>query len=367
MTSIELGGNFCLSDRQIERLNIETDSRYSNNFLCWNDVLYTHGGRSAIRAAVNHLGLSGKEVLIPNFTCYSIIDAFLACDCKCSFYKLNRNLTVDIPDLIKLLSERRPSILFTCSLFGFDTLAEMRPKYKEIQAMGVKIIEDVTHSVFGIKNDKRADVIVCSLRKWLEIPDGGFVWGLKDFNSDKFYQESNEPIDIVNNFVKASKYKLKYLQNGDEELKSFFLPMFYKNNDLFDDCSRINRMSNFSHDVLMHADLATISEQRRKNYLYLLENIKNPIVEFIFDELPNYVVPLYCPVYIKDGKRGELQKYLIDSKLYCPIIWPTPEQVLGAYKKDTIVFQKDILSLVIDQRYDVTDIMRLADKINNFK
>ncbi|MDD7425228.1 MAG: hypothetical protein PUK61_02155, partial [[Actinobacillus] rossii] len=199
------------------------------------------------------------------------------------------------------------------------------------------------------------------------IPDGGFVWGLKDFNSDKFYKESYEPAETVNNFVEASKYKLKYLRNGNDELKNFFLPIFYKNNDLFDDCSNINRMSDFSHNILKHANFEKIIERRRQNYLCLMENIKNPVVEFIFDELPKYAVPLYFPVYIKNGKRGELQNYLIENKLYCPIIWPTPEQILESFKEDDIAFQKDILSLVIDQRYDFNDMMRLANKISNFK
>lgn len=365
MPSIEMGGNFCLSKEQISRYG-KVKCSYGDSLFEWKDILFTHGGRSAIIIAVRDLGLCNTKVLVPNFSCHSITDAFHACGCKVEYYKMNADLTANVNALMLRIDNIRPSILFTCPLFGFDTLANLRPLYKEIQCKGVKIIEDVTHSILGIKPYIEADRVVCSLRKWLEIPDGGFVWGLKDLDKEAFYQTTSEHKTIVSNFIKASKGKLKYFETKDDSLKSSFLPIFYKNNELFDDCNQIYRMSAFSYELLMQANFVANATTRNSNYRYLLQNINNQLIEVIQTELKEDTAPLYMQVYVKDGRRTDLQKKLMSERLYCPIIWPTPNEVLKSCSVEDIANYNNMLSLVIDQRYDLEDMKRLAKIINHF-
>ncbi len=362
-----MGGNFCLTQDQIESFGHNL-THYTADFREWENVVFTHSGRSAITTAIHHLGLSGCEVLVPNYSCHSITDAFLSCDCKVRYYPINReDLSVNEIDLIRLIDKHKPAILYTCPYFGFDTLSSMRNLYKDIQAKGVVIMEDVTHSLLSNFNSKSADVVVCSLRKWLEIPDGGFVWGLKDLDASRFYQTHQEETDIVVNFINASKLKLEYLRTHNDELKEVFLPLFYKNNGIFADSGRRYRMSSFSFDILMNADFKLIIERRRANYIYLLDHIKNPLVEIIFSSLPAAATPLYMQIYVHDGQRDALQQSLIKERLYCPIIWHTPPQVLEQCPAKDVDFHEDMLSLVIDQRYDLEDMNRLAQAINQFK
>lgn len=365
MPCIEIGGNFCLSQQEIEVLG-HGIVPYGSAFRAWNNVVFTHSGRSAITTAVRHLGLEGCMVFVPAFSCHSITDAFLSCDCKVVYYPINSDLTADETQLFRLMEDHKPSILYICPLFGFDTSFSLRKRYKVIQDKGIRIIEDVTHSLLSGFSFTEADIVVCSLRKWLEIPDGGFVWGLKDFNAIDYYNTHQEQTEIVSNFISASKYKLDYLKTGKEELKEIFLPLFYKNNEVFDDTSISCRMSSFSYEILSQADFKQIVERRRVNYNFLLNHIKNPLVEIIFKSLPTETVPLYMPVYVGDGRRADLQKALINERLYCPVIWPTPSQVLAACPAENVRFHNDILSLVIDQRYDVSDMKRLAWNINQF-
>lgn len=366
MPCIEMGGNFCLTSRQIDSFSHD-HVPYSKDFMGWDHVVFTHSGRSAIITAVRHLGLEGCEVLVPIFSCHSITDAFLSCNCRISYYPINRDyLTVNEAELCRLIDNHKPAILYTCPLFGFDTLSSLRNRYGEIQAQGVKVMEDVTHSLLSDIDSRGADVVVCSLRKWLEIPDGGFIWGLKDFDIDQFYQSHPEDIDIVKNYVEASRLKLEYLTTGNEGLKQVFLPLFYKNNELFNDCGKVCRMSSFSYGILAHADFKRISEQRRENYSYLLSHISNPLVEIIFDSLPEQVVPLYMQVYVHGGMRTPLQQALIKERLYCPVVWHTPSQVLSECCLEDTRFHEDMLSLVIDQRYDLVDMERLVQRINDF-
>ncbi len=365
MPCIEIGGNYCLSQQEIDAFGHD-QIHYASDFMMWENVAFTHSGRSAITTAVRHLGLEGCKVLVPAFSCHSITDAFLSCDCKVIYYPINRDLTVNENELLRLIDVRKPAILYICPLFGFDTSSLLRGRYKEIQDKGIRIIEDVTHSLLSGFNTKTVDVVVCSLRKWLEIPDGGFVWGLKDFDTEDYYFTQQERAEIVNNFIKASRLKLDYLTKGNEALKQIFLPLFYKNNELFDDTSISCRMSSFSYEILSQADFKRIIERRRVNYDFLLNHIKNPLVDIIFKSLPADVVPLYMPVYVGNGRRVDLQNALINERLYCPVIWPTPSQVLVACPGKNVRFHNEILSLVIDQRYDVSDMERLAWNINHF-
>lgn len=365
MPCIEMGGNFCLTQEQILSLH-HKHAPYTTGFMGWSRVLFTHSGRSAITTAIYHLGLQDSIVLVPSFSCHSITDAFLSCGCRVTYYPINRDLTTDEVTLFRLIDEQRPKILFTCSLFGFDTLSSLRRRYKEIQSRGIIVIEDVTHSLFSDFNSRAADVMVCSLRKWLEISDGGFVWGLKDFDINRFYVEHNEETAVVNNFVNASRLKLQYFKTGNDGLKNDFLPLFYKNNEIFNDCSKVCRMSSLSHEILLHADFNRMIARRRDNYEYLLAHINNPMVDVIFDELPTDVVPFYLPVYVGRGQRTALQNALVKERLYCPIIWPTPEQVISACPRQKIHFHEEMLSLVIDQRYDISDMDRLSWNINHF-
>lgn len=365
MPCIEIGGNYCLSQQEIDAFG-HGQIPYASVFMMWENVVFTHSGRSAITTAVRHLGLEGCKVLVPAFSCHSITDAFLSCDCKVVYYPINCDLTVCEVELFRLIDVHNPDLLYTCPLFGFDTLSSLRDRYRDLQASGIRIMEDVTHALLGGFNIKTVDVVVCSLRKWLEIPDGGFVWGLKDFEVEDYYLTQQEQTEIVSNFVKASTLKLDYLTKRDEALKQMFLPLFYKNNEVFDDTSISCRMSYFSYEILSQADFRQIAERRRTNYDFLLKHIKNPLVDIIFKSLPADVVPLYMPVFVGNGRRADLQKALINERLYCPVIWPTPSQVLETCLAENVRFHNDIFSLVIDQRYDVSDMERLAWNINHF-
>ena len=97
-----------------------------------------------------------------------------------------------------------------------------------------------------------------------------------------------------------------------------------------------------------------------------MQNINNQLIEVIQTELKEDTAPLYMQVYVKDGRRTDLQKKLMSERLYCPIIWPTPNEVLKSCSVEDIANYNNMLSLVIDQRYDLEDMKRLAKIINHF-
>lgn len=365
MSLREMGGNFCLTPQQID-LGKSGTAQFPDHFLNWENLTFTHSGRSAIMLAVKSLGLEGRKVIIPNFSCHSISDAFMASGCDCSYYRINRDLTVNIEDLVNLVEKLRPHIIYTCPYFGFDTIHDLRSYYPIFQTKGIKIIEDVSHLLFNEKASTTADAIVCSLRKWLEIPDGGFVGGLRLKIGKEFYETTPIQNEIVENFIEASKGKYRYLCGDSEDLKQIFLPKFNKNVQIFGQCE-IYRMSEFSYNVLANANNEIIKNNRRRNYQFLLDNINNPNIEIIFNQLSVEIVPLYMQVYVKKEKRYALQKHLLHNQLYCPVIWPTPDKIEEYFDSIELANHREMLSLIVDQRYDLKDMNRLVEVINRFK
>lgn len=364
MACDEVGGNYCLSNTQIElfRSTLRSPSCVYGE---WNDVVFTSSARSATRLTIESLNLQGKTILLPNFTCYAVTNTFIESGCICEFYKVKKDLSIDLEDVMRQIDIAHPQVIYLCSLFGFDTNLSIKPYVSIIKSKGILIIEDITHSVFS--NRKHiGDIILCSLRKWLEIPDGGFVCGLK-INSNNFYQSSEEQSVIVSNFIKASLYKNQYLKNSDDELKKIFLPLYYKNNEFFDNQKDIYKMSCYSYTIFKSCNIDSMIRKRRENYEYLQYKIHNPMVKFVFDKLPNDVCPLYFEIYLKNGLRNMVQEELIQEKLYCPIIWPTPPIIEKKYSTQDICHHNDILSLVIDQRYDFSDMERIVNCINKIK
>lgn len=69
-------------------------------------------------------------------------------------------------------------------------------------------------------------------------------------------------------------------------------------------------MSAFSYELLMQANFVANATTRNSNYRYLLQNINNQLIEVIQTELKEDTAPLYMQVYVKDGRRTDLQKNL---------------------------------------------------------
>ncbi len=62
-----------------------------------------------------------------------------------------------------------------------------------------------------------------------------------------------------------------------------------------------------------------------------------------------------------------MQQELVKERLYCPVVWPTPEHIKHECPAEDLAFHNDILSLVIDQRYDTADMERFVKVINEFR
>ena len=137
--------------------------------------IYFKSGRNAIKAICRALKKNNTKVLLPIYTCETVIQPFLDEGWNVDFYRINKDLTVDDDFLKRKVESFKPSVVFFHSFFGFDTLKSSLSLIKCLHDSGIVVIEDITQSLFSKHYIEFADYYVGSLRKFLAIPDGGVL------------------------------------------------------------------------------------------------------------------------------------------------------------------------------------------------
>lgn len=100
--------------KKIVNFPFEKDYRYE-------DKRFFNTGRSAIEYLFR-LQLKIKEdecVLVPNFTCNSVIDALERSHVKYIFYNILENFQIDIEDVLSKIKENNVKVIFYINYFGF--------------------------------------------------------------------------------------------------------------------------------------------------------------------------------------------------------------------------------------------------------
>ena len=351
----EIGGNFWVtSGNEFEKEcndNLVKISQYKN-------VEYVSSGRDGIRLIIQQHHINTKIVLLPVFTCESIIKPFIDEKFQLFFYDINQDLSVNLSDFEQKLSIHKPSFIFLQSYFGFDTncgIEQVVSNYKLNNAC--LIANDLTHSWLSDLKEIESDFYVISLRKWLEIADGGLVLSNHKINNNGITNEARAT--ILGNFNEASLLKSSFVEHANEDLKQKYRALFYQNEDLYDSSEGIFKMNESSLIRFKHYNWNATVNRRRNNYQYILNNILHKDITPIFPQLPTNVVPLYFPFYTKN--RTALQKKFAENRIYAPIIWPLSTVVEKTTNSNYIY--ESILCLPIDQRYDLSDMERITSII----
>jgi dTDP-4-amino-4,6-dideoxygalactose transaminase len=334
------------------------------DFYPYKSVIYSSSGRGALSLALKHINKRRAVVLIPIYTCESVLLPFIRENFKIIFYEINLDLTVNYDSLERQLEEYKPDLVFFQTYFGFDTLKGTRNLFKYLNENGILIIEDITHSFFSERNDQEADFYIASLRKWLAIPDGGLL-----YSPNRRIKISNNHFQEIIARRKADAMTLlyRYTITNDTNLKNKSRKVLLKfEQDLNSDYD-FYPMSKISKDLFANTDIKYMSSTRRGNYAYLLDNLKTLLgVTPVFKSLPDKVVPLFMPVYV-DFDRNAFQNYLASKRIYAPVHWPVPKEIVFPKNSCSSYIYNQILSIPCDQRYNLSDLERVVIAFSQFK
>lgn len=351
----EIGSIFSLSDTFLE--NKETLLTAPRN-----TILY-----SLCREALYNLAISlsdtNNHVLIPAYTCQTVINPFKEAGWICHFYNIQKHLRIDGDSLIAQCECFKPSLIIVHPFFGMD-LDDQEVQLLRHLSNRAKIVVDLTQCIFSKQNLPFVDYYLGSYRKWFPIPDGGYLRANKDFCP--YNQPITENTDFVSCQRDAMYLRGAYFVNGDPNIKTISIRLSKMADAMVEKGIGLHSMSTISWSIKLQQDEERIQQIRYANYRYLFHNVsKGDKISLVCEDIRFVTTaPLYFTIYVDDRKF--LQKKLIEDKVYAPIIWPVEdEEVL--ISDDVKYIYTHILAIPCDQRYDKQDMERIVKILNDYQ
>lgn len=335
------------SDFSIDLGSLEYNEDNVFTFLSEYSTLYFDSGRSATRYLLQYT--QHNTIALPEYLCESIVDCFP--DSSKVYYSVDGSLQIQKLDNFPWDSI---DVFYLLHYFGSlqqeHTLEYILEKKREY---GFVIIEDTTHSIFT-KTQTIGDYCVCSLRKWFPIPDGGVLYSKLDIEQEEYNQLSQ----ICSNRIDGMVLKSFYL-NGCTNDKDAYRKILLNAENQLDRQSDIYKISAISQFILKCQSVSEIISKRQQNHAVLQKAIGDLLPEIQTRE--RTVAPY---IYVtRVTKRDELRAYLTRNQVYCPVHWPVP----ATWKSEAaMALSKELISIPIDQRYGIDEVMNTAQIVRGF-
>ena len=351
----EVGSIFPLSFQSIKEASLSdvcVDSEVILYSLC----------REALYDIALSLGNSNPKVLIPAYTCQTVLTAFEEAGWSCSLFNIKKDLRIDTNDLTIKAVSQSPSLLVVHPYYGMDLNKEEIDAIYAVKQQGVKIIVDLTQCLFSDQELDFVDYYVGSYRKWYAIPDGGF---LKNRSGIGILQPQEEYEEFVSRELDAMYLRGLYFQNEEQRTKDISIKLSKSADHTAETNISPHRMSRYSCYLKSHYNLQDIQQKRTTNFTFLFQRIvKNKHVQPICEDIHSLTTaPLYYTIYVSD--RAKLQKLLALESIYAPVIWPVEDAKVLI--NDNIKYIYDhLLAIPCDQRYDTNDMQRIVNIVNDY-
>lgn len=353
----EIGSNFWITPQQFHQVNQTSNEQEPK---IWGDnITFLSTCRSAISTALKLIPDDPNKIaLVPAFTCHSVLLPFFQNNYKVYPYRIKTDLRIDSNSFLEDVTKFKPSVILVHGYFGFDTLGNLKSILDEIKSQGVTIIEDLTQRLFSTYAGVPSDYQVGSIRKWMPIPDGAFISTLL---SDHIYEDE----ELSRAKLAGMIAKGDFIVNEKGE-KSHFRQLLKEAEDILDSRDRNYRMSRISTKIFNSYNLLEFGKKRMDNYRTLVKRLKNyKDLYIIFPELDDETVPFLVPVLVKKNRR-DLQQYLASKNIYPTIIWACPKEFANLIDNQAKMVYDGILCFHCDQRYNVSDMQRIGDEIDNY-
>jgi len=251
--------------------------------------------RNAIYYALKALGVSpGAHVLLPAYLCRAAVEPFEVFGASVGFYGVGRDCEPDFTEMEAKITARTEAIM-AVHYFGFPQRIQ---DFRNVcDRRGLALIEDCAHvlgsAVSGHSLGTMGDASVFSWRKFLPLYDGGEL-RLRKTSGDLPVEWHKETLPFTLKVTKclldrtleqSASPAAKAFSRGIESLKRAWrhltrtpesAPLFELDSNRADFDPRLldQKMSRASRWLLVHSDLAAILSRRRKNYSFLLENLR---------------------------------------------------------------------------------------------
>lgn len=330
-----------------EELYLNTKGKVTHNDFM--GALCLRTGRDALKVVAREFAKS--TVLIPALACDSMITPFEKYNHEIKYYKLNRDYSIDVEYLSSLIPDKVSPILFLyMDYFGNKALNDSQLNELKINFPNLVFIEDRTHNLFvENRNQFKADFTIASLRKWVNIPDGGLLWTDRKLMNKEF----SEDLSFFESRLKAQCLRNEFFKTGNELTKKKYRKVFSTITDTVDEDLLPGLMSQYSRELLKQVDFNLINETRKKNASILISELNG----FDFVQKKTGLGDVYVAILINN--RDEIQRKLASKGIFCTIIWPLSDEQKEICRIAKYT-EEHILTIYCDQRYTSEDMKYVA-------
>jgi dTDP-4-amino-4,6-dideoxygalactose transaminase len=306
---------------------------------------FLNGGQACLKVIGDILLAQGiDKVLLPAYLCPTIVKAFERNGITCDFYQMNRNLSINLDDVVQKIEGHR--VFYFINYFGFPPSPSVRYFIQNLQSHGILVIEDNAQA--GLMKNPIGDFVFNSLRKLVPY-DGGYLSTKFDITPVLKKNEGrvNHRLPLIRDYRKRLYGYLFEDKDDRTTLSEIFLQA-----EQFYGSDGVVLGDEEEKDAIEHLDWEGIRQTRRKNYSYLLKLIQTiPEIEPIFPVLPEEVMPMGMPVYIKRVDRNKVHESLGESEIGLLVHWSEILQHPATRINIQVVdMMNHMLTLNVDQR-----------------
>ena len=366
----EIGGDFHLPLNHLWGKNLgQHSSLIRQDSTCF----LMSNGRASLRLILRKILKinKGDEVLMPAYIFQGMLNPFKEIEMTTKFYKINRDLTLDVKDVEQKINEKT-KVLLLIHYFGFPQPIDQLEKLRALNTK-CSIVEDIVQSYLTTLLDSSlgrfGDFSFNVYMKYLPTPDGSLLqinkpigklnWQNRQFKRYLYTGTRYAAMNLKNLYLKKhltpSWLHLRFFRYAARLLEEY--PMFAD-------------MSCVSKRLLDKFDYRAIITRRRENFQYLLDNWNSDSIVPLFSNLPDSVCPMGFIVLAEN--RDHVKRELIKAKIYCPVHWQPISQGDGNILAPEIhpdefpiswEISRKILMIPIDQRYGIEEMDYILDKI----
>ena len=353
--------------------------------------------RAALYHLARSLGRTGRRtILLPAFHCPSVVVPILRAGMRVAFYRVDRNLGIDLDDVRRRLDDDVAAALFI-NYFGFPSAFE--PLLGELRARGVFVIEDCAHSCVSSDplalSGRRADAAVYSFWKLVPSVAGGGLWlsagTPMEFPvlrraplSDSLKRAKRLGEQVIFGLGEDSMLARAYAwaERSRVKARAFIAGAVAPSQPpgaaapaesyeyFFSERLAGSRLPWTAEKIMSRADLATLIGARRRNY-ETLANALDGVTPFpsMLPALAPRISPLAYPIVVPDRSSHDLRLrargvpvWTFGSTLHRVLFEVAAPGVI----EDAKYLSDNVLLLSIHHMFNARDMIHFADVINQF-
>ena len=319
---------------------------YDSNFLKKRNKIYGsffYNGRSALYDLLKKKIENNKikKILLPAFTCKSLIEVTKKLKLKTNFYSINKNFEPN-------LSKGKDDPIVLIDYFGINCLKNYKIANNLIYN---HVIIDKSHTFLNDFKHQNNQNIFFSLRK-LSFLCGGFhnefSKTLKKKSVEKFF----------NQIIAVQKEKAKYVKMINKSRNLTYELLLIKKFENLEKKIILNSYNTKGSKTLINLyekyNWNSIIKKRKNNFRFLAEELKDKFHILNYNNLQENKTPIFLVIKLSSSKKRDVVRdKLIKNDIFPPILWPK----IKRFNYQKFKYEEELCSttlcLPIDQRYDI--------------